>query len=502
MPLSTVGPPRVPRLGAWPRNRPRIDAVVLCHPVALAGQGTSRQLQEAWLGLTRRFAGTPVHVAYVGAPVPANTIGLADPLAPVEPVDTGEVPGRFRAATAALTRALRALREAGARHVAVVCAGYTAYGPEAVKRALDSLSTGGAAMKACVFLVDSAYPDTDARDARRDRSGWPRGRFFAPAYESTAAARTAFLLTSAYAYDPWLLNERAPEGLGGVGVISPPYTDSYLRWLEATARRARIDGGADLYGALPGFARRRSDDLLVPLVASDVWSPSAVGAWMTRKQHESCRSGTESLIRTLVRISERLGRRIWVPIDVAGAEFVSGLNLPGVAVLRTREQREDAESKVLLPAYRGLSQADHATLLAAARLAVSRTGGQANATAVLAVARTPNFVLDMPACGYMQSELTSLAIARELRVSADGAVRNVARSAPLGWLAHWKQAPQEVEGLLWEALTVDAERARRANAAYDAFHSLRRAPGGTLVDVLADAAGVGKRGARGKRPAR
>ncbi len=505
-PPGTVGELRVSRWTPKTRRRAPGDAVIICLPTALAGKGTARQLEQAAATFVRAMGRRGIPFAYVGKPVDCAVAELRTPLAVIEPSQQG-VRGIYRAATAAFESALGTLYERGSRRPVIVSMGYTAYGPEAIRRAIEALAESGSDMEAIVCLVDSTYPDTDILATDVDASGWPESRFFGPAYRSTASLRTLFFVTSAYGYDPALLNRRAPPGLDGVAVIAPPYSDRYVDHIERIASEGKDAGLGPVAELLPGFERqdidsstrgaprfdhRGSEDFLIPIVGSDIWSADAVDSWMTSEQHHSCLAGTKAVVQALVGVAEQTGRTVRVPIDLAGADYIRDQRLPSVAVLPPAKASngEIDGARVVLSAYRDLSQEQHARLLGAADVAVSRTGGQANSTVVLALARTPNVVVDMPACGYMQSELTSLAVRHEISADDSGQVVCEAKSRPLGWLAHWTWAPEQIQRQVVEALTSEAERDRRAGNAYQAYRDLNASTGGNLFRIVAHLTGA------------
>lgn len=475
--------------------RPPVDAVVMCLPRPLAGLGTSRHLAQIAAGLEALPESGPQRV-YVGPPQDAEGPGahrLREPFVPVGPADS--TPAAYRVVTRALEQAFERLVHRGCRRVCVLSMGYTALGPEGVARARDRLRerTGDPAPHALVCVVDSAWPDTDEPDHRLDGNGWPLGRFYTPAYESRPGVSVAFFLTSAYGFDPVCLGERMPRGLCGVSVITPPYHESYHRFLRQTAEYARQEGLAVLHPDLPPLRLFREGDRLVPLVSSDIWDPQDTRDWMTPDEYETVTRGTRVLLEALVTEARRRRCRIFVPIDRAGDDFARNARIEGVA---TGGRVPDGAPVITVP-YRGLSQAAHTRLLALSDLALSRTGGQANATAVLSLVRTPNLVMDLPARGYMQSEITS-------RCMVDGPVPDPADAPtsvrfeplaePLGWRVHWSWSPQRVAETLREALDGDVERRRRARAAEQAFLSLHRDPHGNLLRIVADLSGCGPSG--------
>ena len=147
-------------------------------------------------------------------------------------------------------------------------------------------------------------------------------------------------------------------------------------------------------------------------------------------------------------------------------------------------------ARLVVSPYHDIPQMDHARLLGAADLALSRTGGQANASAVLALARTPNVVMDLPACGYMQSELTSRVMTHRLSVDEAGLLGAELRPDPLGWQLHWTWDSERIHDTLREALTSREAQEARRSAAHRAFHQLSDSPEGNLFHIAGGLAGL------------
>ena len=454
------------------------EAVLVCLPKPLAGMGTRRQVDGVIEGISRLLRGTGRPFGYVGPAIGDGPLLLAEPFVEIEP--HADVAESYRRVQAAFERAFTKLLDAGVARTVVLSMGYTSYGPEGVKRALATLATRGTSHSAIVCLVDSAYPDVDVEECETDDDGWPTGRFHSRSYRSDEFVDTLFFLTSSYDYDLRLLDSRAPRGLSGAAVIAPPYSSGYLNRVEKEARAGRESGLAELADLVSGLQYRRPHDLVIPIVASDIWSEGAVGTWMTTDEHSSCLNGTRALIRALELVARRLERRIFVPIDRAGAKFLSSTVSGSVAILGSTADSIPPTATVVITGYFGLSQDSHSRLLGASDLAISRTGGQANATAVLAIAGTPTMVVDMPAVGYMQSELTSHFMTHDLHVQPDGTVNKTYRLEPLAWRARGSDSPETLAGVIRDALENDAERLRRRSNARAAFQKLRESPRGSI----------------------
>lgn len=461
-----------------------IDGVFVCLPKPLAGMGTKRQLQGIIAGLESLCRERALPLGYIGPAMEGFGPTLAAPYAEVAPADT--VAASYKAVVFAFEAAFQRMADAGLKRIALLCMGYTAYGPESAKRALCAFEerTGRRAPERIVTcVVDSAYPDTDSEESDIDIDGWPTSRFYSPAFESTDRLRTLFLLTSAYDYTVSLLNARAPRGLAGASVVFPPYTDEYLGDLERWGREGKTRGLGPVADQLPGGSAMGPDDLLVPLVSSDIWGEEAVGVWMTREEHDSCIKGTQHIGTALVQVARRLNRRIWMPIDTAGARAMESMGIDGLRILG-REGTTPPPGGVLVSPYRGLSQPDHTRLLGAADLAISRTGGQANATVVLTFAKTPNLIVDMPGVGYMQSELTSLFVTHDASVAPSGEVTCTEKARPLAWRGRWCDPPGDLAEAIIDALANAEERDRRTAAAKAAFEQLRTSTKGNVFHII------------------
>jgi hypothetical protein len=459
--------PATVRLDQWPAPladlpaQHRSDAVVVLLPKPLAGLGTSRQVVGLCEGLQM---GSSVPVVYVGPPASDGSDFLRTPYEAIDVVDS--VPDTFASCTSTLRVALSRLAASGVRRPLVLAMGYTSFGPESVKRALESPACTSIE-HATVIVVDSAFPDTSTAELDVNAEGWPCSRFYTPGFGSNDRATVAFALTSSYDYDPRVLADRVPP-VDFVGVVAPPYTASYIAGLADAGRVGREQGLSQL-GLWPELDDARPCDLLVPFVSSDIWSPTAVGAWMTADEYATVTRGTRVLFDSLERIAARRGVRIYVPIDAAAKQVLG--------------DRPDESLRVIYSD--GVPQADHARMLGAAELAISRTGGQANASIVLAMVDTPAFVIDLPAAGYMQAELTSAFIAQTISVADDGAITTASRSDPLGAIGRWDWTVDEMAAAI-EASLDDADRPTWSANARQAFDHLISSPAGSLLSLVDD----------------
>jgi hypothetical protein len=456
----------------WASIKP--DAIVVCLPKPLAGEGTRRQLQGVAAGL--RDCSKPVY--YIGPAVDEGPEFLASPA--VEIRQTTAIPETFEAVYDGFVRFLSTLLPESTRSLLILSMGYTAFCPEAFKRARQVAGYSG---RAICCVVDSAFPDTDNPNAATSGNGWPECRFYPQAYRSSKLLEVVFLLTSAYDYEPRILEQRIPEGITGVAVIAPPYANDYVARITEISRLAKRDRfrPESLVPAMTGF---QDTDLIVPLVSSDIWSPDSVGSWMSAEQFETCTVGTVKLVCALEKVSRRMARRIWMPIHSSGARFLLG-NVPdGVAVVLDSAGDFDHKTRVVAAGYDYIPQDDHTSLLSMADVVLCRTAGQSNASVVLALSKTPSIVLDMPARGYMQSELTSLFVTHDVDVDGDGRVMAKHKESPLGWRLAWSDSDERIATTIAAALEDPSTARSRAANASRAFESLYGCESRNLLSII------------------
>ncbi len=445
-------------LARWPTGQlpsGMCDSVIVTLPKPLSGFGTSRQLDCLADGLNDRG----IAFSYVGSPLTEGPSAMTDPLVAVPPTNT--YAETYSANTSAMRTAFEALAAQGSRHPLVIAMGYTSFGPAAARaawRAVPSVESTS------IVMVDSALPDGLSDDV--DETG-PASRFYRPEYRSEPGFATYFAITSAYDYEPRILIDWVPP-VAAIKVVAPPYSQSYIESLEAAGHRARDEGLAAVpsLGALDDLADR---DLLIPLLSSDIWSPSAVGVWMTQPQYETVVRGTEAVLAAVEAVAQERHCRIAVPMDA------SLLNaMPDIEESLTGSSSE--VGAYLVP-YENLPQAEHAAMIALADLVIGRTGGQANAFAVAALVGTTTLVVDMPALDYMHAVLSSAPVTIDVRVSATGAVNITPAARPLGYRASWDDAPEVIAATINGALSDPADRAARADNARSAFLALRQGSG-------------------------
>ncbi|MGH9131359.1 MAG: hypothetical protein ACRDWV_06730 [Acidimicrobiales bacterium] len=471
------------RVGRWREFRSSdfvdfgADAVLIALPKPLAGLGTRRQMDGIALGLTERMGGS-FPLGYVGPAIPDGPQLLREPTVVVPATEAPAA--TYRGCEAAFAEAFVKLAEKGCRRPLVVAMGYTAFGPEGARRAFESTRQFGLE-SIMVLVVDSAFPDRDIPETEVDEEGWPRGRFYEPAYQCTELVTVAFLLTSSYEYDPRVLVDRRPDDCP-VAVIAPPYTSAYVAELARAAQNGREHGPSAL--DFLGIQSWGSRDLLIPFVSSDIWTPSAVGAWMREAEYDTVVRGTQMIVDGLALLARDRGSRIVMPIDPGVREVID--------ISSHSRVNGDGAGLVLLP-YSELPQSDHARMLGASDLAISRTGAQANSSVVLAVAEVPSVVVDLPAAGYMQAELCSAHVEYDISIATDGQVGTTRRSRPLAWFARWDSTPRRFAMLVAAALSRDEAHAR-ATASRQALDTLRGEPYHDLFSIISALTAIGRVG--------
>src|SRR5437660_1069697 len=140
-------------------------------------------------------------------------------------------------------------------------------------------------------------------------------------------------------------------------------------------------------------------DWVIPLVASGgCWEESNVGKWMTREQYETVEQGTLTLINAVRQVSERSGKRIFMPLIREGANFVLSKRMPGVYSIE-QEPLDSRTGVVILP-YDTLPQPSFIDLISGSDLVVHRTV-QTNSFAETIFAQRPQVIMTIPAAGYM-----------------------------------------------------------------------------------------------------
>ena len=92
--------------------------------------------------------------------------------------------------------------------------------------------------------------------------------------------------------------------------------------------------------------------------------------------------------------------------------------------------------------------------------------------------------MDMPARGYMQSELTSFFTTHEIHTLEDGALEARPLAQPLGWWTRWDTSATHVRDLLREPRALRGEREARADAARRAYTDLLAAPWGNFLHIV------------------
>jgi len=453
------------------------EAVLLCLPMNLAGRGATTQLKQAYAGFARLLENSRVLFKYIGPVIKTTEAlyeGLTRPFVEIE--SASDISSAYQQSQAAFTKAFELLSKQGIRNLVIICIGYAAVGPFSINRALEMLKAAGKISpltKAAVCLVHSTYPDTDFIDKRVSEEGWPLSRFYSQAYAAAEHMQTFFMVTSSYNFNIDILNLRAPEAMSGATVIAPPFSIEMVDNLIAAGKNGKSKDLSVLYPKIPGLKLYSPSDLLIPLVTSNIWNRQAIDQWMTAEQYHTCVVGIHNLLRAYYIVAQTLKRRILVPVCNSIVDFIGSLGVPGVSVLDNSTNPIPLhEGQVIVCGHEELGYTEHAYLLGAADLAVSRTGGQANANAILALTNTPVLVVEMPGKGYMQNELTSLLMEYDILADSSGYLHRQTRSQPLGWVSEWSWSKDRLAKIMLQILGSKQEREQRSYAAFKAFINL------------------------------
>lgn len=472
LPPTNVGRLRVQGWSPAQWDEPEIQAVLLCASTVSLYPSISRKIEQTYDGFQNIFKDSSVFFGYVGTPINESHKGLAKPFVSVEPTlgNPGEI---YRKTADAFVQVFEEFKNWNIQHIAVFSMGNAAYCPEAIKRAIEIHSTGSTIRKVSVFLLDEKYPNIGPDGFSLDADGWPQDPYYGRAYNASERISTYFLLTCSYPYNPTLLNESAPEHLSGTAVVTQPYPDSYIPEFEPSDENNHPGNLEHLKKSILTLDGFSTGDLLVPFIGSDIWSPEALRFRMTEEQRKSCHVGTTKIIQTLLEISKKTRRRVWMPITMAGATFIKKLPFNNLQVRRQPDDTLPPKSSVIVCGYEPIFQDDYIQLLGAADCTINRKGGQTESSTILTLLEKPNVVITLPENGYNQEELISMAMTLEFSVDPDGNVNFAQKLQPPGWTVQWTQSVEQIQRTLWQALFLEKDRKRRTNAALWAFRSMR-----------------------------
>lgn len=386
----------------------RSETLLRIVPVALAGGGSVTQATQIdeWLDILGEQHHIPVRRIGVAGPRPdfvdEEVTGVVYPLdRSIQP--GGSVSEIYHHVSITIADELNYLYLMGIRHFTAVCCGYTSYGLFALQRALEMLNAShlSSPMTSNVIIQDSSFPDIDVLSTQLDQHGYPLTRFYGPAYQSTPYLRIVFTLNGAIPFDVYL-SKRLPPGCIPI-MTALPYTPRYIASWQNRAKLSKGEARKQLGRALPAVTSITSTDYVIPLVASGgCWEESSVGKWMTREQFITVEEGTLTLVNALRSLSERSGKRIFMPLIRQGANFVLSQQVPDV--YSTERGSLDVQTGVIVLPYDTLPQPSFIDLISGSDLVVHRTV-QTNSFAETIFARVPLVVMTIPAAGYMDAEM-------------------------------------------------------------------------------------------------
>jgi hypothetical protein len=446
----------------------RAEVFLRVVPVALAGGGSvtqSIQIDE-WLGILSEEYAVPVRrigVAGLDASFVAEHItGAIHPLdRPIQPATT--IGNIYHNASIAITEEMRYLYASGIRHFAGVCCGYTSYGLFALQQAMAALNTAHPddPITANVIIQDSSFPDTDALSTEVDARGYPITRFYGPAYQSTPYLRVIFTLNGAVPFDI-ALSERVPPGCTPI-MATYPFTPRYLAYWQEAGKMPKAQAREPLAGVLPGWAKIKPTDWVIPLVASGgCWDSSSVGKWMTAEQFTTVVEGTLTIVNALRAVAQQTDRPIFMPLIRKGAELVLAQNLADVSAIT--QWNADGPAGVVMLLYDTLPQSWFVNFVVGADLIINRAV-QANSFVETILAQTPQLVMTIPAAGYMEAELM-----------AEGMPHSLIR---------YNQDPRAISAEIYQLLTDPKYRDRQSSDLQAMFASMYANPAVNFGNVLA-----------------
>ena len=490
-PPTDVGKLRVQNWSPVQWDEPDIQAVLLCSSMSDPKAATYRKIENTYEGFLGVFKDSSIFLGYIGSPINSSSRGLARPFVSLDS-DIAGVGETYNKTTDAFIHAFEEFEKWKIQYVAIFCIGNAAYCPEAVKRAMDYERPAGVLRRVSVFMMDEKYPDIASTSFALDEQGWPRDSVYARAYQSTERVRTFFLLFGSYSYNPSLLNASAPKHLAGTAVVTQPYSNDDIDKIKPLGKISYPANMQKIKKQIPTLDGFVSGDILIPFVGSDIWSREAVGFRMTDKQRQSCHVGTSKIIQTLLDISIKTKRLIWMPIHHSGASFIKKLPLNKLQVLERPGLFQPMATGVVVCGYEPLAHEDYVRLLGAAHLAISRKGGQSESSTILALLEKPNMAMAMPSEDYQQEELVSMTMLLEFSVDPDGLVNYAQKLQPPGWYAHWTMETEQLHSILWQALFLEKERIRRIGAAIRAFESMRTSQQEDIFSIARSITGLDK----------
>ena len=444
------------------KSKDKVDTIILHLPKPLAGKGTARQLEQASFGMTDLMK--TIDVFYIGPRIKNSSSLLSQPFEEVMPGKNN--PEVFSKVYEALEKAVNRLYLKGKRHLGFACFGYVMFGTEALRRILNQFNKDkqhDEKLTAVAAVIDSAYPDTEEINFQLDGQGRPLSRFYNPGYISTEYLDTFFLMTSAYPFNLDILNARKPKGMTGSSIVTLPYTQDYINLLMDKGATPKEDAINLLKGKIIGFENIDTDDIIIPLLSSDIWDSNSIGKWMTEREYKTCTQGTLNIIKALAKVAYLLNKRVFLPIDESALNLIKSVKLENTFF---GDKLSKLPALYICP-YKDLPQEDHTIMIASSDIAIGRTGGQANATAVAMLSKKPYLVIDMPHYNYMQSYLTSLSMIRDIECDNDHELISRKKQIPYCWRGFWFWDENKIADTIMEMLTNYKESKRRADKAFD-----------------------------------
>lgn len=341
-------------------------ALVAVYGGGLAGRGTAALIRQSYRGLLN--LARQLDIVLIAAwqrnnLLPEPTVDFA--------LNANDNRGRHRQAREFADAIMCHLGEIGIKEAVIYSFGYTSFMPYGFQPYIRD--------GAVTFVWgDCSPPDTDELGAGIG------SRFYGDAYAGTHGIL--------YGWHEALPKSRVPKNLASYGLTMLPFSDEYVGRLRSYRH---LDRGHCLLEALEILPDLRRDHILVVLASSDIWSPSAIGTWMTHEQHEGTIAHTRAIFSQLEGIGTQIGKQIAVLVDPSVVQAIKSENSASLLIIPAQPPPSE---------YRTLCRAAH---LVIGRASHSVTSAECSAMGV------PQAIVPMPAFGYMNVEDFTEHVVRE-----------------------------------------------------------------------------------------
>lgn len=292
------------------------------------------------------------------------------------------IPQRFQQIESVLTPVFKNLAENGMTRVFVLSEGYAGYGPFGVTSAAVA-----AKIQAVVAYQDNCVPDFDNPSYELDQNGYPKDRFFPPAYSGFKnLAQTVAIGAFSIPVPTGAESARAGFYPGmNYAVTGYNFTPEYIGRIKNFIAGLDTETARNLVGQYIPLP----DDPDIPMVSMTrnriYWQPQS---WMTETQYLDVLNGSLTVARSLTLVAERMNQPIALVMAEEAADFLSGqgLDLSRLIIIPRPEIPQDA--------FLALNNCVAKCVIGASR------GNNAQAEIGL-VGKTPIVIVGMPDNNYM-----------------------------------------------------------------------------------------------------